>query len=233
MNPDTYVTNAVAMWVGLAPVSEQAPTHFRAALPTATRIVLTDPGAIAVVGELVASVPAGTRVTVEDSWGAEALPLNGFDVLRMPLMVRRPGPVEVVGRPGVRVVRVGDADELAAAERVMVDGFPLRSFQPLTRGAALPPRLLDTPGWDVWLGYRNGQPAAAMYTFDDGDAVGVYWLSTQVEHRSAGMGRAVLATALAAGPDRPWTLVATDAGRPLYESLGFETVTDAVWYTRN
>jgi GNAT superfamily N-acetyltransferase len=239
MNPGTYVANATVMWSALAPAAERTPTHLRADLPTSTRIILTEPGAVA--GELFASVPAGRRVTVEDSWAVagrvpadrDATATGGIDVLRMPLMVRRPGPVEVVGRPGVRVVRVGDADQLAEAERVMVEGFPLRSFRPLTTGAALPPRLLATPGFDVWLGYRNDRPAAAGYTFDDGDAVGVYWLATQAEHRSAGMGRAVLATALATAPDRPWTLVATDAGRPLYESLGFETVTTAVWYTRN
>jgi GNAT superfamily N-acetyltransferase len=62
--------------------------------------------------------------------------------------------------------------------------------------------------------------------------VGVYWLATLPDHRSAGMGRAVLSTALATGPHRPWTLVATDAGRPLYESLGFVTVSTAHWYSR-
>jgi hypothetical protein len=233
MEPGTYVANAVGMWSGLAPESERTSTHLRADLPTSVRFVLTGPDATAVVPDLIASVPTGRRVTVEDSWGAPVQAPPGAGVLRMPLMVRPAGRVGGVPRRGVTVVRVADPDELARAEAVMVDGFPLRGFQPLTRGAALPPRVLQIPGWDVWLGYRDGQPAAAGYTYDDGRAVGVYWLATLAGHRSAGMGRAVLATALAAGPDRPATLVATDAGRPLYESLGFVTVSTAVWYTRD
>jgi GNAT superfamily N-acetyltransferase len=231
MEPATYVANAVAMWSHLAPVATRTPHHLRADLPTSTRFVLTEPGA-GVVDELLAAAPASSKVTVEDSWGGGADGPAHTTTLRMPLMVRPPGPAATLERPGTRVVRVGDPDELATAERVMVDGFPLRAFQPLTTGAALPRRLLDTPGFDVWLGYRDDRPAVAGYTFDDGYAVGVYWLATLPDHRSTGMGRAVLATALAGRPGRPWTLVATDAGRPLYESLGFETVSTAVWHTR-
>jgi GNAT superfamily N-acetyltransferase len=228
---DLYVENAVGMWTSLAPAASRSPGYLRADLPTTTRFILTEPGAAAVVPELIASVPATSRTTVEDPWGAP-----GFDrlpVLRMPLMVRPPSVESAFLRPEVEVIRVGDPDVLADAERVMVDGFPLRGFQPLTRGAALPPRVLDQPGWDIWLGYRHGEPAAAGYSYDDGRAVGVYWLATLPDHRSAGMARAVLATALATKPHRPWTLVATEAGRPLYESLGFSTVSTALWYTRN
>jgi GNAT superfamily N-acetyltransferase len=232
MEPATYVANAVGMWTSLAPRTERASHHLRADLPSSVRVVLTDPDASVGVPDLIASVPATSTVTVEDSWGARPADVSGISTLRMPLMVRRPRAARAFPPPGTTVVRVEDPDGLATAERVMVDGFPLRSFQPLTTGAALPPRVLDTPGWDVWLAYRHGRPAAAGYTYDDGGAVGVYWLATLPDHRSAGMGRAVLSTALAARPGRPWTLVATDAGRPLYESLGFETVSTATWYSR-
>jgi GNAT superfamily N-acetyltransferase len=228
MEPTTYVANAVAMWSRLAPTVTRTPRYLRADLSTSTRIILTEPGADAEMPE----PDAAARVTVEDSWGAAAQAPADTTTLRMPLMVRPPGPVTVPDRPDTRVVRVGDRDELATAERIIVDGFPLRTFQPLAPGTALPPRLLDTPGFDVWLGYRDDRPAVAAYTYDDGRAVGVYWLATLPDHRSTGMGRAVLATALSARTDRPWTLVATDAGRPLYESLGFRTVSTATWYTR-
>lgn len=224
LDPATYVANTVAMWASLAPTSTRTDTHFRADLPASTRIILLTEG------QAVGEVPAGRRVTVEDSWDAGATAAPGFEALRMPVMVRPPQPV---GTPSAHAIRVDDEERLAQAERVMVEGFPLRGFQPLTRGAALPPRLLTTPGWDVWLGYRHDEPAVAMCTFDDGRAVGVYWLATMPDHRSAGLGRAALSTALATAPHRPWTLVATDAGRPLYESLGFRTVSTATWYTRH
>ncbi len=61
---------------------------------------------------------------------------------------------------------------------------------------------------------------------------GLYWLATLPGFRSRGLGRAILNRALEVYPSRPFTLVATEAGRPLYESLGFRTVAVATWYTR-
>jgi GNAT superfamily N-acetyltransferase len=115
----------------------------------------------------------------------------------------------------------------------MVDGFPLPPYQPWTRGQALPPRVLALPGWRVWLAYRDGLPAAAGYTYDDGVAVGVYWLATLPEHRLAGLGRAIMTVSMAAHAGRVFTLVATDAGLALYQSLGFATVAMSTWYVRS
>ncbi|GIF08336.1 N-acetyltransferase [Actinoplanes siamensis] len=46
-----------------------------------------------------------------------------------------------------------------------------------------------------------------------------------------GLARALLNSAFAAHPGRGCTLVATEAGRPLYESLGFRAVATTTWYT--
>jgi GNAT superfamily N-acetyltransferase len=130
------------------------------------------------------------------------------------------------------VSEVDDPDTLAEAEHVMVDGFPFPHHQPWIRGRALPPGVLELPGWRVWLAYREGEPAAAMYTYDDGHATGVYWVATLPDHRGHGLARALMTTAIAARPDQEFTLVATEAARPLYESLGFATVAEATWHTR-
>jgi GNAT superfamily N-acetyltransferase len=132
----------------------------------------------------------------------------------------------------VKLTAVTDARGLAVAERIIVDGFPQPHAQPWVEGRTLPPRVLELPGWQVWLARREGVPAAAGYTFDDGAAVGVYWLATLSGHRSAGLGRAVLTAMLAAHPDRTATLVATDSGVPLYTSMGFTPVATATWYIR-
>jgi predicted N-acetyltransferase YhbS len=94
----------------------------------------------------------------------------------------------------------------------------------------LPPWVLTTPGWRTWLAYRHGRPAAACCTYDDGAALGVYWLAALPEHRSAGLGRAIMCAALAASPGRPAALVATAVGVPLYSSLGFAAVAESAWY---
>jgi GNAT superfamily N-acetyltransferase len=203
---------------------------------SATRVILrrplsADPGPI---GALMARAGERDRVVVEDSFGALARP-GGDDVAvdRMPVMVRAAGGIVApAAGPDVHVVQAADAGTLAQAERVVVDGFPQRALQPYQPGRSLPPLVLTVPGWRTWLAYRGGEPAAACCTYDDGAALGVYWLATLPGHRSHGLGRAVMSAALAACPGRPAVLTATTAGVPLYSSLGFQAVSEAAWYRK-
>jgi GNAT superfamily N-acetyltransferase len=200
----------------------------------ATRVILrrpftADPGQI---GALIARAGESGRVVVEDSFGELTLPpTGGVTVDRMPLMVRAAGRVSApVTGPDVRVVQAADPGTLMQAERVIVDGFPQRALQPYRPGRSLPPLVLAVPGWRTWLAYRGGEPAAACCTYDDGAALGVYWLATLPPHRTRGLGRAVMSAALAASPGRPAALVATVAGEPLYAALGFRVVSQVAWY---
>src|SRR6266542_1795120 len=146
-----YADNASAMWTSLVPAVQASAGFVRIESPTSTRVILREPMPTAAIVELID---------------------------RMPVVIRPAAQVPVVVPPNVRVAAVAEADELAEAERVVVDGFPLPIYQPWTRGQALPPHVLRLPGWRVWLAYRDGLPAAAGYTYDDGVAVGVYWLAT-------------------------------------------------------
>jgi GNAT superfamily N-acetyltransferase len=224
-----YLENAARMWTAFVPDARVTDGLLRAERPQGVRLIPQRPADVPAL--LHAESPA-RLVVLEDVFAGEpAAPEPG--VLRLPVMVRRPAPLRAALTPGVRVTEVRDAAELAVAERTMVDGFPLRAYQPYEQGSALPPRLLGLPGWRVWLAHRHERPAAAAYTYDDGTTVGVYWLATLPEHRSAGLGRAIMTTAVAAFPTRTFTLVATEAGRPLYESLGFRAVATAAWHFRD
>ncbi|MFJ3792110.1 GNAT family N-acetyltransferase [Kitasatospora sp. NPDC090091] len=145
------------------------------------------------------------------------------------------GPVESSGGGRSRSLTVDevlDADGFAEVERAVVDGFPIEASRPWTRGGMLPEALLHEPGLRAWLARIDGAPAGACLTYDDGRATGVYWVATLPEHRSRGVGRAVLETALAdAHPDRPATLVATMLGEPLYRKLGFTEQGRTHWWT--
>ncbi|WP_433797086.1 GNAT family N-acetyltransferase [Actinoplanes sp. CA-252034] len=226
-----YLRNAAAMWTALLPGSRLDERLLRVDRPGSTRVILRQPPTTQTVAE-VAGMALQSRVVVEDVFTSpDAAPVfpNSRSVC-MPVMDRPPGGLKAAAVP---VVEVRDPDTLAAAEQVMVDGFPFPQLQPWARGQALPPRVLDLPGWRVWLAHDDdGSPAAAAYTFDDGHATGLYWLATLAQHRSRGLGRAVLSAAIAARPDQVFTLVATEAGRPLYESLGFAVVRMATWHTR-
>jgi ribosomal protein S18 acetylase RimI-like enzyme len=225
-----YLRNAAAMWTALFPTARLDERLLRVDRPGSTRVILRQPPTAATVAEI-AGMALQSRVVVEDVFTSPDAPpvFPNSRAVCMPVMNRPPGGLKA---PAVPVVEVRDPGTLAVAERVMVDGFPFPQLQPWVRGQALPPTVLDLPGWRVWLAYDDGAPAAAAYTYDDGHATGLYWLATLAEHRSRGLGRAVLSAAIAARPDQVFTLVATEAGRPLYESLGFEVVRMATWHTR-
>jgi hypothetical protein len=235
---ELYADNAAAMWASLAPWSRPvpgtAPGVVAVDIPAqrAGRVILRWRGAAGSrqPGALVRAVGLHGRVVVEDSFGDLVLRRDkDVTVDRMPLMLRPAGSAVPPGN-GAAVVLVAGQEALVQAERVIVDGFPRPALQPYRPGRMLPPRVLTTPGWRTWLAYRHGRPAAACCTYDDGTALGVYWLAALPGHRSAGLGRAVMCAALTAGPRRPVVLVATAAGVPLYSSLGFAAVAEAVWY---
>jgi GNAT superfamily N-acetyltransferase len=239
---ELYADNAAAMWVSLAPWSRPvpgtAPGVAAVDLPAQRggRVILRWRGAAGSRQPvaLVRALGLHGRVVVEDSFGDLAPRRHGIardagvTVDRMPLMLRPAGS----GPPGnsAAVVHVTDQESLVQAERVIVDGFPRPALQPYRPGRMLPPWVLATPGWRTWLAYRHGRPAAACCTYDDGATLGVYWLAVLPEHRSAGLGRAIMCAALAASPGRPAVLVATAVAVPLYSSLGFAAVAEAVWY---
>jgi GNAT superfamily N-acetyltransferase len=253
-----YAHNAAAMWASLEPWSRVVPgtpprlLAIEIAAQRATRVILlaasaAGPGQI---GALLASAAGRGRVVVEDSFGELTLPAgDGVTVQRMPVMVRAAGgsgpaadggtgppaagrATGLAAGPGIRVVQAADRATLAEAERVIVDGFPQRALQPYRPGRSLPPLVLSVPGWRVWLARRDGEPAAACCTYDDGAALGIYWLATSPQHRSRGLGRAIMSAALTSCGGRPAALVATAAGVPLYASLGFQAVSEAAWYRK-
>jgi GNAT superfamily N-acetyltransferase len=237
---ELYGRNAAAMWMSLAPWSRPVPGTppgvAAVDLPAqrAGRVILRWRGT-ARSGrprDLVAAAGLHGRVVVEDSFGDLVQPAAGdVTVDRMPLMLRPAGGIAAPGNDaGVRVVPAAGRGALVQAEQVIVDGFPRPALRPFRPGRMLPPQVLTAPGWRTWLAYRDGEPAAACCTYDDGAAVGVYWLATLPAHRSLGLGRAVMAAALAASPGLPVVLVATAAGAPLYASLGFASVAEAAWY---
>ncbi|HEX5595718.1 MAG TPA: GNAT family N-acetyltransferase [Micromonosporaceae bacterium] len=232
-HPEMYAANTVGMWSSLAPTIAAPDGALGVSAPGGSRYVIHRPLDTRAIAGLLGSLPTAGRVVVEDPYGAPPMPaLEAMTTLRMPVMNRPPGSVTLVHRPDVTVIPVADTHTLADAERVIVEGFPLRYLQPWEPGQALPPQVLTLPAWRVWLACRYGEPAAAGYTYDDGVAVGVYFLATLPQHRFAGLGKAVMAAMLAAYPGRTATLVATEAGEPLYTRLGFSAVSTATWYVR-
>ncbi|GIH04188.1 hypothetical protein Rhe02_22550 [Rhizocola hellebori] len=227
--PEIYSDNAAAMTASIGHATETWPGITRISRPNGTRIILRREVDLD-VAQLLDAEPADRRLTIEDSTSSltgEAG--DGVRVLQMPVMVRAAGTIAPNSPPAITVTQAADPAALAEAERIIVAGFPV---VPNPRSPLLPQSVLQQPQWKVWLAHRDGVAAAAGYTYDDGTAAGVYLLATLPEHRSAGLGRAMMTTAIAAHPNRHIALVATTAGEPLYLSLGFVKVSTATWYIR-
>ena len=145
------------------------------------------------------------------------------------LSVMRAGPltadaIPTVDRPDILVRRVRGRRQLLEVDRIVVDGFPLATYQPYEPGRMLPIGLLKMPHVSVFVAELLGEPAGACLTVTDEHGVGgVYWVTVLPAHRSAGIGRALMLAAMRDLVGMPMILSATAQGEPLYRGLGFET----------
>ncbi|MEV6973560.1 GNAT family N-acetyltransferase [Kitasatospora sp. NPDC093806] len=184
-----------------------------------------EPAEVAELSELVRGA-AGTAY-VEDPFDSTDLSHLGMRTWQMPVMLRQPGPV---AEPTLEVSRVQGAEELQAAERVVIEGFELTGFEPYRPGELFPSSLIEQPGVDVFIASIDGAVAGAGVSVV-ADGVGShYWIATSEAFRSRGVGRAVMLGALAHVADLPATLTASKLGRPLYESLGYTVASPSSWW---
>jgi GNAT superfamily N-acetyltransferase len=90
--------------------------------------------------------------------------------------------------------------------------------------------LADPEAVDLWLAWDGEEPVSAVWLLRGEGAIGVWSMMTPRRHQRRGAGRALLTAALTdtwSSATRFAILVATPAGRRLYESTGF-TVADEV-----
>jgi GNAT superfamily N-acetyltransferase len=237
-----HARNSAAMWealakgygallVGTEAVRIVAPSPYHA-----LRAIVLDPeldrsATIAAIVDTVHGDSGVTRRVVEDASGVLDLSAHELSVrFEMTVMARPAGPPTEQRVPDVEVVPVADARSLDEAEQILIAVFPPAGSPTMSRGRIQPPRVLDLPGWRVWLAYRGGVPAGAAYTYHDGASLGVYQVGTLPEHRGHGVARALMIAILRAYPGEVATLTATDQGRPLYAELGFGVSSRAVWW---
>ncbi|MEV6444102.1 GNAT family N-acetyltransferase [Amycolatopsis sp. NPDC051716] len=225
--------NAIALWSTLARArGDHVADHpdfavidgrrFRIMLRTAT------PGddAVEELTELAKARRAeGRAVVVEDPFGVLDLGAAGMTAGQLPVMAREPGPVPAPEG----VARVRTAAGLAAAEELVVHGFPLEEYQPYRPGTVFPPGLLEQ-ATAFFRKDSQGDTQGACLTMAHGGVGGVYWVTTRPEHRSKGVGRALMHAVLRHFEDVPVTLTASRSGRPLYDKLGFVGLGEAGWW---
>jgi GNAT superfamily N-acetyltransferase len=250
-----YARNAASMWWALAEDGDRllrservcvvAPSPFHSLRAIVLDSACAPDLAVREVVETVLPRVQAPRRVVEDASGVLDLTPHGFhERFRFPVMVHPgtgdgttaatgSGASRQSGAPGGEVTTampVTDPERLAVAERILIAVFPPARVVEKMRGLIQPVRVLRIPGWQVWLAHRSGVPAGAAYSYFDGTSVGLYQLATLPEHRGHGVASATMSALFARYPGVPVTLTATDQGLPLYQRLGFRTVSTAIWW---
>ena len=89
--------------------------------------------------------------------------------------------------------------------------------------------ITETAGVETYVAWSGDVPMSAVSVTPAGTSAGIWSMATPPEHQGKGMGRALLTHVIddyrRRGVER-FFLIATEAGRPLYASLGFEVVAD-------
>ena len=166
---------------------------------------------------------------------------------RLASMAKKKGLVEVgtaplmaltVGGPlpqtdGFVVQRVTDEKSLASVADLVAAAFALdrewvgRTF---CSNALLPAQSVE-----FFLASKEGEPYSAVTTTAGGADVGIWSMATSPSRQRQGAGRAALVAAIEHHRGLGATtfyLIATPAGKPLYDSIGFKTVDEfPMWVT--
>ncbi|MGH7023485.1 MAG: GNAT family N-acetyltransferase [Caulobacteraceae bacterium] len=146
----------------------------------------------------------------------------------MPMMVfRASSPLEV---RSCRIDRALGQDKARAAGDLMSAAFALPRD---SVARAFESGLTATSGAETFIGFRDERPMSAVTVARAGSTAGIWCMATPPEYQGKGMGRALLTQVMERfrldGVDR-FYLLATAAGRPLYQSIGFVTLGEySVW----
>jgi GNAT superfamily N-acetyltransferase len=142
-----------------------------------------------------------------------------------PLMVLRPESpvrpsrdVKVVPALGPELVRI--AGDLAAAAFDLPRDVVARCIDV---------GVTETAGFETFIAWGDDGPMSTVTMTPAGSTAGISLMATPPEHQRKGMGRALLTHVMADYRRRGvarFYLGATEAGYPLYASLGFETVAE-------
>ena len=173
---------------------------------------------------------AGT-VYLFSPWPTPDLRPHGWNLVGYePLMLRPAGGEAPPSPPGLRIEEVRDEENLRAFEIAMVRGFEFAELKAQGPGAMFNAGILADDRYRQWVGYQEDQPVSAAATFVAAGINNVTLVGTVPEARRRGYGAAMTWRATRADPTLPALLIATDAGRSVYEQIGYMSLFRfAVW----
>jgi hypothetical protein len=164
----------------------------------------------------------GTPFLVWSATPTPALTRRGWRLMgHPPLMLRPAAPAEVPTPAGLEIVEVRDPATIARFDETLTEAYPV----PEMVGRRLfGPSLLDSPGWRMWLGMVDGEPAGTAAAHVTDALVDVEWISLLERFRGRRIGEALTWTATLASPELPAMLFASDLGFPTYSRMGYRSL---------
>jgi GNAT superfamily N-acetyltransferase len=146
-----------------------------------------------------------------------------------PLMVLRPDIAVAPGRP-TKIVRALGPELVAIAGDLIAAAFD-EPRDVIAR--CIDVGMTETSGVETWIAWGEDGATGTVSMTPTGDTAGVTLMATPPEHQRKGIGRALLTQVIAdyrSRGVRRFHLGSSEAGRRLYDSLGFELVADLpVW----
>ena len=174
-----------------------------------------------VIGEVDELFPPGVPFLLVSPWPTSDLSRCRLALVgHPPLMFRPQSAATPWPSTGLDVRWVSNVDELAGAERVLVDGYPMPELRPFSPGRLYAPALLATDT-RIAVAYLDGSPIATATAHSGHGITLVEGVAVMPAARGKGAGAAVTAAATTAYPDQSAVLLASDDGQPVYESLGY------------
>jgi GNAT superfamily N-acetyltransferase len=163
------------------------------------------------------------RVAAQLAATAQALGIQA--VGKAPVMICQAADMHLT--PAAYTVKpVATAAALDDMCQVLADAF---TFPLDATRRVLGERMLNAHGLTVYLAYRDGQPVSTVTTSQSGPVVGVWAMATAAAQQRQGAGYALLTQVMAQHRERgarAFYLYATEAGKPLYERIGYRTVSE-------
>lgn len=172
-----------------------------------------------------AFAPTDRPSVLLSAWPTPDLAPRGWELVGHPALVVR-SPAAVAGDerwdvdPSVILTEATTPEQLAVAERVFVDGYPIPWAAGDPPGTALPPSLLDN-GVRVRVAHVDGEPAAVGLDRVGHGIVNLCGGAALPAARRRGAWKALVRARVLDAPDLPAVAYTSDDSRPGFARLGF------------
>jgi hypothetical protein len=169
--------------------------------------------------------------TLLSIWPTPDLSDRGWQLVGHPAMVvRSPGPVDHEPPTDVELRAATTAEDLARAERIVIEGYPMDEARDLPPGRLFPQALVES-GLTVRLGVLDGEPVAVGNVHVGNGVVNLCLGATLPAARRRGVWQALVWSRVAEDPTIPAVAYTSDFSRPGFLRMGFLPVTRfTLWF---